>query len=136
MTDLIRLSLEQSLEVQDALRRNNVSLAELKKLTSGDNFRKAIDLVRYRSVALPRMVGKSKKKVHEYLKKTYGYDKLLNFEGSPNTLPERFKDGNEYHSSCSLCFNGSYGWVRDSWVQSSAWLAPLWRQCDRAVLED
>jgi len=145
MTDLIRLSLEQSLEVQDAARRNKVSLAELKKLTGGDNLRRAINSLfpkqrRYCSVALPKMVSKTRREVYEYLKETYGEDRLAKIPDDLKELPKKMKDGNWHSFFGSLRDRDGEAdvpivyWNESELVRYADWLDHCWSSFNRAVL--
>lgn len=141
MTDLIRLSLEQSIELQGSLRRNNVSLAELKKLTSGDNLRRAIDLIspklQYRSIALPEMEGKLISEVLVSLKKVT----LASIPDDLNELPEKMKDGmyhfffKKIHRSRGFGAEVIYArWYGGEWSRKPCWLGNDWSSNSRVVL--
>ncbi|HEX8993633.1 MAG TPA: hypothetical protein VF803_00075, partial [Candidatus Paceibacterota bacterium] len=54
MNDMVRLTLEQSIETQDALRRNGVTLAQFKKMTSGDCFKQFARVVDGHAVIVDR----------------------------------------------------------------------------------
>ncbi|MHB8652073.1 MAG: hypothetical protein ACYC8S_02970 [Minisyncoccota bacterium] len=131
MTDPIRLSLEQSIEVQDALRRNNVSLAELKKLTSGDNLRKAIDVSLFRPQYRSIMFDGSDRKhlgagAYEYVKSP---KHLAHIPDDLSMLPEEMKNGVWY------CFLGSSRVHRGKvFMPSVYWYAPDSKWLRREVL--
>lgn len=140
---------DEALRINAEIDEHEAKLRELKG-TERESVEKEKTQEKYKftSVELPEeMVGKTANKVYEYLKKTYGEERLAKIPDDLNTLPSWMKDGKLYYFFNSVIRD--YGdrvfvpgsnhvplvyWSGGEWSRNAPSLDSVWHPYNRVML--